>query len=182
MFGAMMAMTGAASGSNTILALLSILSIVFYLYLIYVMFYDMGQKDGIKINSQRLAYYPYKALWISLFANTLNFLLGILTVLFKAIINGVQMTQNLASLTAEQVSALNPSWAVQAYQICDTLSKAIQFMYVGVLKVFFSGNVFILLVIPLPSVIIATLAYKLGVKYCNGFKKKSKKPEERYKV
>ena len=87
LFGGMMTLAGAASGSETILVLLSSFSILFYLYLLYAMFYEIGQKDGIRINAQRLIYNKYKALWISLFANTLNFVLGIGTVVFKALIN-----------------------------------------------------------------------------------------------
>lgn len=180
-FGGMMSFAGVASKSDTVLALLSAFSIVFYLFLIYAMFYEMGQKDGIKINAQRLRYEPFKVLWISLFANSLNFLLGILAVVFKAIVNGGEhLLHNMANY---DISTLHPAWALDAYRICDTLAKAIQIMYAGVLKVLFSANVFALVIIPIPAVLVAVFSYRMGVKYCNGFGKKSdKKKEERYKV
>ena len=180
-FGAMMTFAGGASKSDTILALLSAFSVIFYLYLLYMMFYDIGQKDGIRINAQRMAYDKFKPLYIALFANSINFLLGILTVVFKAFIrdasgNNVLLT-NLQNFTED---ALSPAWAVSAYAACDQLAKLIQIMYSGLLKVFFSGNVFMLLVIPIPAIVIAVVGYNLGVKFCDGIKRKDKKAN-RYK-
>ena len=180
-FGGMMSLSGAATGKDSIVVLLSLFSILFYLYLLYAMFYEIGQKDGIRINAQRLAYDKFKAFWIALFANSLNFLLGICTVVFKALIKGVSMTQNLAELSHDAASAVGPSWAVSAYETCHTIAKAIQCMYVGVLRVFFSGNVYALLFTPIPAIIVSVVAYKLGVKYCDGFINRKNK-SERYKV
>ncbi len=179
-FGAMMVFCGAASGSDIILLCLSIFSAGLYLYLIYNMFYEMGQKDGIKIEAERLTYNKYKALWISLFANSLNFLLGILTVVSKALIKGADMFRTLSELSASEGAALSPQWAIEAFEILNIITKAIQCMYVGILKVCFSGNVFALLIIPMPAVITAVVAYRLGIKFCNGVRGSASK-KERYK-
>lgn len=180
-FGAMMSFAGAASKSDTILALLSAFSVIFYLYLIYAMFYDVGQKDGIKINSNRLVYDKLKPLYIAIVANSLNFLLGLLAVIFKAFIrdlngNNVLLT-NLHSFTEDM---LTPGWAISAYNICHELANVIQIMYSGLLKVLFSGNVFMLIVIPIPAVLIAVIGYNLGVRFCDGIKSKNKS-KSRYK-
>ena len=179
MLGGMLALAGSATGSNFLLAGFSIFSILFYLYLISTIFYEMGQKDGIRINAGRLRLSKYKALIIAVCANLINFILGALVVFFKSMINGVSLNQNLSSLTEEQALALTPSWAVNAYESLNTVTKAIQCMYVGVLKVFFSGNVVVLLFIPIPAIITAVIAYRLGVKYCEGFSN-SKRKAERY--
>lgn len=184
MFGATMSFAAARAESDIILALVSIFSIVFYLFLIYVIFYEQGQKDGIKINAQRLRYDRFKALWISLFANSINILLGVLATVGKLFINGGEHILHNLSNYAEET--LSPAWAVDMYEIFSTLSKAVQIMYAGVLKVFFEGNVFMLIAIPLPAIAVSVISYKLGVKFCSGFRnpegRGQKKKEERYKV
>ena len=181
MLGGMLAMTGSMAGSDILIAGFSIFSILFYLYLISTIFYEMGQKDGIRINAGRLRPERFKALIIAVCANLINFILGALVVFFKSMINGVTLGQNLSSLTEEQALALTPSWAVTAYESIHTITKAIQCMYVGVLKVFFSGNVVVLLFIPIPAIVVSVVAYCLGVKYCEGFSNRKSKAE-RYKI
>ena len=180
MLGGTLALAAGMAGSNLLLVGLSVFSILFYLFVIYSLFYEMGQKDGIRINAGRLRLNKYKALVIALCANLINFILGALVVFFKSMINGVGINQNLSALTDEQALALTPSWAVNAYESLNTITKAIQCMYVGVLKVFFSGNVVVLLFIPIPAVITSVVAYRLGIKYCDGFSNKKAKAE-RYK-
>ena len=179
-FGGMLALAGGASGSDLVLAGVSLLSVVFYLYLIFSLFYDNGQKDGIRVDAGRLKDNKIKGFAIAGAASVINFLLGVLTVIFKSLIKDVALGQNLSSLTEEQASALAPKWAASAYEITHTIAKAIQCMYVGIMKVFFSGNVIILLIIPIPAIITAGVAYRLGVRYCKGFSKK-KMQAERYK-
>ena len=177
MLGGNLTLAASTTGSDILIAVFSIFSILFYLYLISTIFYEIGQKDGIRINAGRLRLNKYKVLIISVCANLINFILGALVVLFKSMINGVDLNQNLSALTAEQVSALTPSWAAAAYKSLDTIAKAIQCMYVGVLKVFFSGNVVVLLFIPIPAVITSVVAYRLGIKYCEGFVNRKSKAE-----
>lgn len=179
-FGGLLALAGGASGSDLVLAGVSLFSILFYLYVIFSRFYDNGQKDGIRVNAGRLRDSKTKSFIIAGVASIPNYILAVLTIVFKSLINGVSMGQNLASLSAEEAAALTPRFAASAYEISHTLCKAIQCMYVGVLKVFFSGNVFILLLIPIPAILTAGLSYRLGVKYCKGFSKKAPRAE-RYK-
>jgi len=180
MFGGMLVLAGAMAKSDILIAVLSILAIVFYMYLLFSMFYDLGQKDGIRINANRLRYDKYKAFKIAIVANLINFILGALTVLFKSLINGLGILQDVQMLTEAEQQLLSPAWAVNMYSFFNTITRAIQAMYVGVLRVFFPGNIFTLLVIPVPAIIIAVIGYKLGVKYCNGFKNKEKNSKERY--
>ena len=180
MFGGMLVLAGASAKSDLLIAILSILSIVFYMYLLYSMFYDLGQKDGIRINANRLRYDKLKALKIAAVANLINFALGTVTIVFKSLINGLGILQNVEALTEAEQALLGPTWAVNVYSLFNTITRAVQAMYVGVLKVFFPGNPFALLIIPIPAIIIAVVGYRLGVKYCDGFRNKEKSAKERY--
>jgi len=177
MFGGMLVLAGAQIRSDALIAILSIFSIVFYLYLLYVTFYEIGQKDGIRIKAGRLKFDGVKYFLIALCAGSVNFIFGILTVIFKSLINNVSLFQDVSSLG----EVASPAWAANAYELFNTLTRAIQAMYVGVLRAFFPGNVLMLLVIPIPAVIVVGVSYRLGVKYCDGFiKSKKEKNGERY--
>ena len=117
---------------------------------------------------------------IAVVANLINFVLAALTVIFKSQINGLGILQDVQMLTEAEQQLLTPAWAVNMYSLFNTVTRAIQAMYVGVLRIFFFGNVFALMIIPVPAVIVAVIGYKLGVKFCNGFKRKDKASKERY--
>ena len=55
-------------------------------------------------------------------------------------------------------------------RFCVNLQQGfIQGMYIGVGKVFFNSVGFFDLLIPIPAIVVCTLAYLLGIRYCEGF-------------
>jgi F0F1-type ATP synthase assembly protein I len=69
-------------------------------------------------------------------------------------------------------------WAGELYGVANTIAKFIQGMYVGILKTFLMDVSFANLLTPIPAVIVCTVGYILGVKYCNGVKKAKEKSEK----
>ncbi len=160
----------------------SLLSILFYLYLLYYMTYELGQKDGIKIAAGRMTYNPWKGFFISLIANILNILLGLLELISKLCINGISLMQPVSSVVS---SELSPVWAIDLYSVCHTIARFIQGMYIGVGSVWFEGAGFYDLLTPFVAIIVCTVTYRLGVRYCDGFrqpKNKSVSGTDRYQM
>ncbi|MBQ4602064.1 MAG: hypothetical protein IJB24_04305 [Clostridia bacterium] len=61
----------------------SVLCIVFYIYLLYAMMYDIGRKDKPAIDGGRSSFNPLKGLWISLGANAINIICGVMIAVFS---------------------------------------------------------------------------------------------------
>lgn len=162
-FGFVLAM--ACSKSDPLLAVSSVLSVAFYLYLIFSRAYEIGQKDGIRIKAGRMDYRPMKGAWISLWANLINIILGILAVIGKACIENVDFFSKVAPVEG----SATPLWAVNLYGVTSSIAEWIQCMYQGLARVFFSGNVLNLLLRPLPAILACAIAYPLGAKYSSGF-------------
>lgn len=160
LFGLVVAMATLETEALFIIA--GFFSAIFYLYLIYTMVYELGQKDGIRIEAGKREYKPLTGFWMSLAANSLNILLGLLSFVGKIIYD-----------------ANRAEWAEQLYGVCNTIAKFIQGMYTALLKVFLMDESYALLLTPIPAIVVCTLAYILGVKYCHGFKKPKEK-EDRY--
>lgn len=173
--------TGISSAmQNGLLIATSVLSILFYCYLLYYKCYEMGQKDGIKIEGERLAYNPWKGFFISLIANIPNLLLGLLELIGKLCINGISLMQPVSSAVSTELS---PVWAINLYDVCHTISRFLQAMYVGIAKVCFEGVGFFDLLTPFVAIFVCTFSYQLGVRYCNGMrggKKQTKGKTSRY--
>ncbi len=168
-----------ACAKNTTLLLISgIFAVGLYLFLLYFTVYESGQKDGIKIESGRLKFSPFKGLLVSLCANSLNFLLAILGIIGKASISNLGFFERVANLSPAENAALTPGWAVNLYTVCDFAARFLQCMYVGIAKILMPGNSVAVLLMPIPAVLICGAAYPLGVKYRSGFfKKKSVKSD-----
>ena len=136
-------------------------SALFYLYLVYMLVYELGQKDGIRIEAGKRQYKPLTGFWLALAANSLNILLGVLSFIGKIVydINGAQ-------------------WAGELYGVSNMIAKFIQGMYVALLTLIKDAS-YANLLTPIPGIIVCTLAYILGVKYCHGMRKPKEK-EDRY--
>ncbi len=138
-----------------------IFSAIFYLYLIYTLVYELGQKDGIRIEAGKRKYKPLTGFWLALAANSLNILLGILSFIGKTVFD-----------------ISGALWAGQLYGVVNAIAKFVQGMYVAILTLIMDAS-YANLLTPIPGIIVCTLAYILGVKYCHGIKKPKKK-EDRY--
>jgi hypothetical protein len=151
--------------NDSLLAIVSGLSILFYLYLLYYLSYEMGQKDGLRIKGGRMHLFRWKGFFISLIANIPNLLLGLLEFIGKAAIEGNHMFTDLSRLEVVP----SPEWAVSLTVTCHTIARFIQGMYIGVGTVFFNSVGFFDLLIPLPAIVVCTVAYLLGIRYAEGF-------------
>ena len=156
--------------NNGLLVGVSVLSILFYLYLLYYMCYELGQKDGIRIESGRMHPSPWKGFFISLIANIPNLLLGLLELIGKLAIKGPSLFMDLSLQ-----ETVGPQWAAGLFSTCHTIARFTQGMYIGVGKAYFRNIGFFDLLIPMPAILVCTFAYLLGVRYCNGFGKSAQK-------
>ena len=140
-FGFMLSMS---VGQNEFLQLIaSIFAIIFYLFLLYSMTWTVGSKDHEKVANKRAPYVPIKGIYMSLFANAVNFVIGILY-FFAYIIEG-------------ESGGL--------YSIIMPITKLIQAMYLGLsINILEDFHFVMYLFTPVPSVLICGLAYYLGVK------------------
>lgn len=158
LFGLVVAM--ATSTSGTLVFWTGVFSALFYLYLIYSLVYELGQKDGIRIESGKRKYNPLRGFWLSLAANSLNILLGILIFVGDIVFD-----------------ASAAEWAGMMYDCAYAIANPIQGMYIGVLQPFMDVS-FVYLLTPIPGIIVCTFGYILGVKFCHGVKKPKEKKEK----
>ncbi len=137
----------------------SVFSVVFYLVLLYTMTKDEGLKDEIRIESGRMKPQPLKFLWLSLAANSINILWGvIITVVGFFGSNAPMFLQNLNAFAGTAVF----------------LTEG---MYLGLLSEVFSMNGFACIAITIPAIVTCTLGYYIGSR--GGFSKMmAKKAEE----
>lgn len=163
------------STNNLLLISVSAVSILFYLYLLYYMSYELGQKDGIRIQGGRMAPAPWKGFFIALIANIPNLLLGLLEFIGKAAIDGDSIFLDVSRLDAVP----SPEWAVSMYDICHTIARFIQGMYIGIGTALFNSVGFYDLLIPLPAILVCTVSYRMGVRYCDGFFKRAPKESKK---
>lgn len=147
---------------------IGIICVAFYLWILYVMMYEMGQKDGIKIESGRLHYSKLKGFWIAFLANVPNIIIGVLTF--------------IGGLCYEIIGVDVASWAAKLYFVCNAIGKVIQAVYLPIISALFINEYWPLLLVPMLPIATCALAYTLGVKYCDGFKGINKsKAQNRYR-
>ena len=144
----------------------SVFCVAFYLFLICTIGYENGQKDGIRIEAGKIKIQPMKYFLIGLVANSLNILLGLLTVFFRLMLNAPFFGDLKAGVV------YTPDWARGGYAICNLLARGIQSMYLGITQTLSFENPLHLLIIPFPAILAFGISYHIGVKYKDGFMKK----------
>lgn len=155
----------------------SVFCVLFYLFLICTAGYENGQKDGIRIEAGKIRYNPWRFFLIGLVANSLNFVLGLLTVFFRLMMNAPFLGQ------LEPGVIYSPEWAASGYSICNLIARGIQSMYLGITQSISFENTLFLLLIPIPAILAAGFSYMVGVRCKDGFFKKKddgKKGSGRY--
>ncbi|MBE6718036.1 MAG: hypothetical protein E7574_02105 [Ruminococcaceae bacterium] len=157
MFGTMLTLTIAGKAlekdnKNTfMLILVSLVAIILYLYLIYVHVWEKGAKDRIKVDTGRMERQSLKGLYLSLVANSLNILLGLIMVISRPFCDFVNNSKSIAC---------------QIFGASNDIARIIQGMYNGLL-IYISPNgmelspIFFLL-IPIPAIAVSTFGYLLG--------------------
>lgn len=143
-----------SSGNSFILALASCFSVLFYLFLQFTHIKEHAMRDEIRINAGRMKRDPLTGLYISLLANSLNILLGIVTCISKLFITNIGYFSPYES----GVEYL-PSAAVSISASAQTIAQWLQAMYQGIIYMTAPGNPLWLLVIILPSLLVCFATY-----------------------
>ena len=171
MFGIMITMTAKAiplsanGGKNILLLAASCASVIFYMFLLYIHIWDKGAKDKIKIDGGRMEKSNLKGLYLSLVANSINLLLGLIMCITYYFCDFSNNT---------------PKFACQIFGIANDVARLIQGMYIGIINYIFPNAVstppFIFILITFPALIISMIGYSLGsanTKLTSIFKSKS---------
>ncbi len=153
LFGNVLALAGVKAESGALTIAISVFSIVFYLFLIYLPVWEVGNKDKSAIDGERIKFSPLTGLYIGLGANIPNYLLAIIQ--FSLL--------PLAKTTEGVFSAISG--------ISNIIFMFINGTYTGILSegAFAEGFAlhdywFMYFLISVPSLIVTTIAYVLGVK------------------
>jgi len=147
-FGLVLALATGMAENSTLQIISSVASIVFYMFLLYAMTFELGTKDKTSVDYGRTPPKPLTGLYISLCANSINFLLAILITV--GYVSGSQFLSNLGGGAA--VAAL-----------------LLEGMYTGLLAVNIGGVPLNSLVWPffaiiVPALLISTVGYYFGLK------------------
>lgn len=157
MFGLVLSM--ATSQNETLFLISSVFSVVFYMVLLYTMTWDIGYAEKIRIEGRRMKYHPEKGFMLSLCANALNLILGI-------IITVTYYTSTLgpAQNNAAALIPVAPESAVNVYGVARTVATFLQGMYGGIINCLFLNRPWIFILIVLPAVLTCGIAYIMGVR------------------
>ncbi len=145
-FGFALSMTAVKAENDTLMLITSIGSIVFYLVLIYGVAWRTGSRDKITVDRGRRTFKPLTGVWISVLANSVNWLLAILMTV--GVLTGVQNLEGIPRFIA----------------------MLAQGMYLGVINLVKIGENSINLywwtffLLPVPAVVTSLLGYIAGVK------------------
>ncbi len=145
-FGFGLAIASVTAKNDTLLLITSLCSILFYLVLNYGVAWRAGSRDKITVDLGRRKFRPATGLWISLLANSLNFLLAL-----------VAMIGALARIGGME-------------SIGSSIAIFVQGMYQGVLAYVKIGALelnkfwWVFFLTPLPAMLISFVGYIAGVK------------------
>ncbi len=152
-FGLVLSLACSLAENNTLSLFCSGFAVLFYLFLLYTSVWELGSKHQIPVQYGHRKCQPLLGLYISLLANSINFLLAILFTLGH-FFPGVEFLNNLG--------VLGGSIAIGA-----------QGMYAGLLSIE-TGNAalpslnclwYMYFLIPIPALITCTVGYYFGLKH-----------------
>ena len=148
-FGFVLALAAGKAQNAVLRNVTSGFAIAFYLFLLYTMTWEIGFRDKNAVDNGRKEKKPLTGLWISLLANSINFLLGIFIM--------------LGSLT-------NVSVFGKIGGVCASIAVLIEGMYTGVLANHVAPETplnsfwWVYLLLPVPALVTCLIAYILGTK------------------
>lgn len=158
MFGLVLSM--ATSRNDPLFIISSVFSIIFYMVLLYAMTWDIGYAEKIRIEGKRMKYHPEKGFILSLCANALNLLLGIIiTVSYYCATVHIPVAEGSVIMVPGA-----PESVVNIYGIARSVATLLQGMYGGIINCLFVNQPWIFIVIVLPAVLTCGFAYIMGVK------------------
>ncbi len=152
LFGNVLALAGVKSESSALTIAISVFAIVFYLFLVYLFAWEAGNKDKAAIDGERLKFSSLTGLYIGLGANIPNY---VLTLIYTVLLPVASRVEGTASA------------------ICGISKIFLLFtngMYTGIMSVISIGGEamhtfwFSYLIITIPALITAAIAYVMGVK------------------
>ena len=150
----------------------SVFCVCFYLVVIASVGYESGQKDGIRIESGKIKKQPWKFFVISLLANALNLILALVAFVCRLAIG------------APMSGALDESFAASSLanvqEVCATIARFLQAMYLGIVQSISDRSVILLLLIPFPAILTAGISYLVGIRFKDGFKGAKLNKTDRY--
>lgn len=126
-------------GNDVIYHCAGVLSILMYVYLIYTAVWEKGSEDKIRIDSGKIKENKLYGLYVSLLANSLNLIMGI-------IIAVCALLQNTS-----------------LHDACVIINSYVNGMYLTVINLM-APSPYTHLLITLPAIIVSTLSYISGIK------------------
>lgn len=169
MFGLMVtmatrAMPGASNENDPMLLAVSFISTAMYLVILYFHIWEKGAKDRIKVDGGRMDKQLLKGLYLSLVANSLNILLGVImcsTYYFCDFVNAQNSIQ------------------CQIFGSANNIARLIQGMYTGLI-IYISPDAqaaspFLFLAIVIPALLVTALGYYFGFNNMRLFKPSNRK-------
>lgn len=147
-FGFVLALAAGKAQNPTLRNITSAFAVLFYLFLLYTMTWEIGFRDKIPVEKGRKPYRPLTGFFISLIANIPNFVLALFI-----------MIASLADVPAFS----------RIGGVCASIAVVIEGMYTGFLAnrvndVALNSYWWMFFLITIPSLIVCTIAYLLGVK------------------
>ena len=146
-FGFTLVLAAGKAQNPTLRNVTSVCAIIFYLFLLYTMTWEIGYRDKVSVETGRKKGSAFTGALISLCANSINFILAIFIM--------------LANLLPE--SAISNIGGV-----CASIAVLIEGMYTGLLANHVAGAAlnsywFVYFILPLPAILICTIAYNMGL-------------------
>ena len=125
----------------------SVGAILFYMFLIYVMTWEIGYRDRVPVESGRMKKRPWTGSLISLCANLHNFIFAIFIAL---------------------ASLFNAPLLSRIGGVCSFLALTLEGMFTGLLANHVAGAPlnsywFVYFLLPLPAILVSTVAYNMGL-------------------
>ena len=143
--------------SKPLSILVSVFSTIFYLALVYNVTWEYGSKDKIRIDAGKITCSKYKGLCLGLCANSVNFVLGFLCILFDGL-----------------YIAIGAEWLNTAFFIFNIITRFVLSTYLGMVQGIFSSlpdtsitflyESVAFMLFPILSVLVAHAGYMLGYK------------------
>lgn len=146
-FALMISFPFAEDGKELYLMLSSVFALIFYLCLIYTTQWDLGFSDSVKIEAGRYEFDKYLGLKISLLANIVNIILGVI----------ILISSFIPSAEALNANSMAIATFIQAYY-----AGIKTYVFKILLNAYEPAFIYLLMVIP--TLIASTLGYIMGVK------------------
>ena len=147
-FGLVLAIASGKAGNTVLRNVTSVCAIIFYLFLLYTMTWELGFSDRSAVVAGRKPKKAFTGVWLSFFANTVNWLLAIF-ILLGNVFNNIGFFSKLGGFSASAALFLEG-------------------MFTGLLANHVAGNAlnsywFVYFLLPIPSMLVCGLSYRLGL-------------------